>query len=107
MAGARASRRSLGLGYWFRGAVPRSLQCVVEAQYRTPRKVGVLRKVAAAVRATAFLTAQSGDHDHQPGNRGVARGMLRDRKRIESPGGRAQSFAVTQHAGVARQDRTD
>src|SRR3984957_4866493 len=101
------SWRSLGLGYWFGGEVPRGLQRVVEAQYRTPREICVLRKVGASVCATAFLTAQSGDHDHQASDRGVARSTLRDRKRIERAGGRAQSLAVTQHAGVLRQDRTD
>src|SRR5216683_5780335 len=107
MAGARASWCFLGLGNWFGSVTTCRLKRVVEAQRRTPRRICVVRKVGAPVCATAFLTAQGSDHDHQTDNRGVARGMLRNRKRVEGAGGRAQAFAVTQHASGARQDRTD
>src|SRR5712671_2015262 len=98
MAGARASWRSFGLGNWFGNAITRSLKRVVEAQRRTPRKIFVVRKVGAPVCTAAFLAAQGSDHDHQTNHRGIACGMLRDRKRIEGAGSRAQAFAVTQHA---------
>jgi hypothetical protein len=61
----------------------------------------VVWKVDASVRTTAFLSVQGSDHDHQTNQRGVTRGILRDRKRIERASGCAQTLAVSQYTCVA------